>query len=359
MLLPLFKYVVIMLSVDDNGEGGTFALYSLLCRHAKLCLLPNHQAADEDLSTYFSPRYSNRNIPPSVFKRYVEKHKNTRTGLLLVVLFGASMVIAIGVITPSITVLSSIEGLKVRVKNADDKIQMQCMDCTRKPKPTEWKRENSMVSTIPRVGITFAPIVLLWLLSVALLGIYNITKWNPRIYQALSPYYIYKFFRKHGKDGWISLGGIFLCITGTEAMFADLGQFTATSMRVAFFVVIYPCLMLQYTGQAAFLSKNFFCSRYKLLCFCTSQAAISETFSIVQQCQALGCFPRVKIVHTSRWIHGKIYIPEINWILMILILTVTLGLETQPHGKCLWDCVYECDIGDNIVDDTGHYPGVA
>lgn len=90
-------------SLMGSLTGGTFALYSLLCRHAKLCLLPNHQAADEDLSTYFSPRYSNRNIPPSVFKRYVEKHKNTRTGLLLVVLFGASMVIAIGVITPSIT----------------------------------------------------------------------------------------------------------------------------------------------------------------------------------------------------------------------------------------------------------------
>lgn len=124
-----------------------------------------------------------------------------------------------------------------------------------------------------------------------------------------------------------------------------------------------------------------------------SQAAISETFSIVQQCQALGCFPRVKIVHTSRWIHGKIYIPEINWILMILILTVTLGfgdttLMGNAYGKPslvttylnflikmlinymapvpqdydafnIRDCVYECDIGDNIVDDTGHYPGVA
>ncbi|XP_010658543.1 potassium transporter 3 [Vitis vinifera] len=346
MLLPLFKYVVIMLSVDDNGEGGTFALYSLLCRHAKLCLLPNHQAADEDLSTYFSPRYSNRNIPPSVFKRYVEKHKNTRTGLLLVVLFGASMVIAIGVITPSITVLSSIEGLKVRVKNADDRmvVAITCfvLVCliVRQHHGTH------------RVGITFAPIVLLWLLSVALLGIYNITKWNPRIYQALSPYYIYKFFRNTGKDGWISLGGIFLCITGTEAMFADLGQFTATSMRVAFFVVIYPCLMLQYTGQAAFLSKNFSAvdiSFYAsvpeplfwpvfVLAISTgivaSQAAISETFSIVQQCQALGCFPRVKIVHTSRWIHGKIYIPEINWILMILILTVTLGFgDTTLMGN--------------------------
>ena len=83
--------------------GGTFALYSLLCRHAKLCLLPNHQAADEELSTYFGPGYSNRNVVPSRFRRYIEKHKNTRTCLLLVVLLVASMVIAIGVITPSIS----------------------------------------------------------------------------------------------------------------------------------------------------------------------------------------------------------------------------------------------------------------
>lgn len=83
--------------------GGTFALYSLLCRHAKLGLLPNHQAADEELSTYFSPGYSSRNIPPSGFRSYIEKHKNTRTGLLLVVLFAASMVIAVGAISPSIS----------------------------------------------------------------------------------------------------------------------------------------------------------------------------------------------------------------------------------------------------------------
>ncbi|KAJ4832357.1 hypothetical protein Tsubulata_002157 [Turnera subulata] len=103
----------------------------------------------------------------------------------------------------------------------------------------------------------FAPIMIVWLLSIAILGVYNVLQWNQRMYQALSPYYIYKFFRGTGIDGWISLGAILLCSTGTEVMFSDLGQYSASSMRVAFSFVVYPCLVLQYMGQAAFLSKNF------------------------------------------------------------------------------------------------------
>ncbi|PIA49124.1 hypothetical protein AQUCO_01300170v1 [Aquilegia coerulea] len=196
-----------------------------------------------------------------------------------------------------------------------------------------------------KVAFMFAPIVILWLLCIAAIGIYNIVVWNPRIYKALSPYYIYLFFRETGKDGWISLGGILLCITGTEAMFADLGHFTSVSIRVAFSCVVYPCLVLQYMGQAAFISKNlatiptsFYASIPKpvfwpvfvvasLAAIVASQAVISATFSIVKQCHALGCFPRVKVVHTSRWIYGQIYIPEINWILMVLCLAVTVGLQ--------------------------------
>jgi KUP system potassium uptake protein len=108
-----------------------------------------------------------------------------------------------------------------------------------------------------KVAFLFAPIMILWLLIIATAGVYNIVTWNPSVYKALSPYYIYVFFRDTGIDGWLSLGGILLCITGTEAIFAELGQFTATSIRFAFCCVVYPCLVLQYMGQAAFLSKNF------------------------------------------------------------------------------------------------------
>ncbi|MBA0601205.1 hypothetical protein Gorai_004391 [Gossypium raimondii] len=102
----------------------------------------------------------------------------------------------------------------------------------------------------------FAPIVIIWLVSIFSIGLYNIIFWNPKIVRAISPYYIIKFFRETGKDGWFSLGGILLSVTGTEAMFADLGHFTALSIRLAFAFVVYPCLVVQYMGQAAFLSRN-------------------------------------------------------------------------------------------------------
>lgn len=338
-MIPLLKYVFIVLSADDNGEGGTFALYSLLCRHAKFSLLPNQQAADEELSTYYRPGYTSRSTALSPLKRFLEKHKRTRTALLLVVLFGACMVIGDGVLTPAISVLSSVSGLQVRAEGLSNAVVV-LISCIVLVGLFALQHHGTH-----RVAFLFAPIVIIWLLCIGLIGLYNVIHWNPRIYQALSPHYIIKFFKVTGKDGWLSLGGILLCITGSEAMFADLGHFTAASIRVAFVTVIYPCLILQYMGQAAYLTKNvslvpisFYASIPKsvfwpvflvatLAAVVASQAVISATFSIVKQCLALGCFPRVKIVHTSRWIYGQIYIPEINWILMVLCLAVTIGFR--------------------------------
>lgn len=338
-LIPLLKYVFIVLSADDNGEGGTFALYSLLCRHAKFSLLPNQQAADEELSTYYRNGNTSRNTIPSPLKRFLEKHKKLRTALLLVVLFGACMVIGDGILTPAISVLSSISGLQLRTNRLTDR-EVVIISCIVLVGLFALQHRGTQ-----RVAFMFAPIVVIWLLCIGSIGLYNIIHWNPKIYRALSPYYIIKFFQTTGKDGWLSLGGILLCITGTEAMFADLGHFSAASIRVAFVGIIYPCLVLQYMGQAAYISKNisdvptsFYASIPKpvfwpvfiiatLAAIVASQAVISATFSIVKQCNALGCFPRVKVVHTSRWIYGQIYIPEINWILMVLSLAVTVGFR--------------------------------
>ncbi|CAN6470512.1 unnamed protein product [Victoria cruziana] len=333
-LIPLLKYVFILLSADDNGEGGTFALYSLLCRHARVGLLPNQQAADEELSTYKYGLSDHGRMSP--LRRFLEKHAKLRTALLLVVLFGACMVIGDGVLTPAISVLSSISGLQVRAKNLHNS-EIVVLACVVLVGLFALQHYGTQ-----KVAFMFAPIVTLWLISIGAIGIYNIIFWNPSVFRALSPYYIYKFFKKTGKDGWISLGGVLLCITGTEAMFADLGHFTSISIRVAFVGFIYPCLVLQYMGQAAYLSKNpddiqwsFYNSIPEsvfwpvfviatLAAIVASQAVISATFSIIKQCQSLGCFPRVKVVHTSRWIYGQIYIPEINWILMLLCVAVTL-----------------------------------
>ncbi|XP_043716505.1 potassium transporter 7-like isoform X2 [Telopea speciosissima] len=338
-LIPLLKYIVLVLSADDNGEGGTFALYTLLCRHSKFSLLPNQQTADEELSAYYYKGHLNRNVAPSSFRRFLEKHKKSRTSLLIIVLFGACMVIGDGVLTPAISVLSSVSGVQLQAKNLPDGMVL-VIACVVLVGLFALQHRGTQ-----KVAFMFAPVVILWLFSIAVIGIYNTVKWNPKIWRALSPHYIYMFFRVAGKDGWYSLGGILLCMTGTEAMFADLGHFTTSSIRVGFSCVIYPCLLLQYMGQAAFISKNFSAipiSFYAsiprplfwpvfvlatLAAIVASQSVISATFSIIKQCQALGCFPRVKIVHTSRQIYGRIYIPEINWILMVLTLAVTIGFQ--------------------------------
>ncbi|KAL8139978.1 hypothetical protein V2J09_005999 [Rumex salicifolius] len=337
-LIPLLKYVFIVLSADDNGEGGTFALYSILCRHAKFSLLPNQQAADEELSTYRSGPSMPSPIS-SALKRFIEDHKGLRTAVLIMVLFGAGMVIGDGVLTPSISVLSAISGLKVNVSRLTD-AEVVLIACVILVGLFALQHHGTH-----KVAFVFAPIVCVWLFTVFAIGLYNIFAWNPKIVRALSPYYIIRFFKDTGKDGWVSLGGVLLCITGVEAMFADIGHFSAFSVRIAFGFLVYPSLVVQYMGQAAFLSKNVETISHcfydsipdplfwpvfviaTLAAIVGSQAVITATFSIVKQCHALGCFPRVKVVHTSRHIYGQIYIPEINWILMILTLAVTVGFR--------------------------------
>ncbi|GLT34804.1 hypothetical protein SLA2020_092990 [Shorea laevis] len=342
-ILSLFRHLVFMLNADDNGEGGIFALYALLCRHAKFSLLPNHQAADEELSMYHGPGYSNRNQHSSILKKFVEKHKKSKTALLLLVLFGTCFAICVGILTPAMSVHSSIEGLKIQLNDTHHGLVV-VIACVVLVGLFVLQHHGTY-----RVAFMFSPIVILWSLSIAVIGVYNIIKWNPSVYRALSPYYIYKFFRDTGRDGWISLGGVLLCVTGTEAMFASLGRFKATSIRLAFCCVMYPCLVLQYMGQTAFLSKNFSeASRSfyasipdpffwpvllvaTLAAIVASQSVISTTFSVVKECYAFGCFPRVKIVQKPRWFHGQIFIREINWVLMILSLAVTVGFQDINH----------------------------
>ncbi|KAL5983867.1 Potassium transporter 7 [Asimina triloba] len=312
-LIPLLKYVIIVLSADDNGEGGTFALYSLLCRHAKVSLLPNQQAADEELSTYYKHGSLNRNAAPSPLKRFLEKYKRLRTALLLVVLFGASMVIGDGVLTPAISGEKSSSAFSsMFLRKSDFVLMVHC--------------------GTHKVAFIFAPVVVIWLFSIAVIGLYNIIHWNPRVFHALSPLYVVKFFRQTGKDGWVSLGGVLLCITGAEAMFADLGHFTTASIRLDMVNGIgekwkvchslvcchgqsaddgyrlqhngnedrfekVMVLLLKVIGAAEYFgSPNFRTHMYEILRKQTaySLAVISATFSIVKQCHALGCFPRVK-----------------------------------------------------------------
>ncbi|XP_071686268.1 potassium transporter 2-like [Rutidosis leptorrhynchoides] len=343
-LVPLFKYVFIVLRADDNGEGGTFALYSSICRHAKVSLLPNRQIADESLSTY-KLKQPPESENSSKVKMLLEKHKTLHTALLILVLLGTCMVIGDGLLTPAISVFSAVSGLELSMSKEHHEYAVIPITCFILVCLFALQHYGTH-----RVGLFFAPIVLLWLLCISGLGLYNIFYWDPHVYKALSPYYMYKFLKKTKKRGWMSLGGILLCITGSEAMFADLGHFSYSAIQIAFTFLVYPALILGYMGQAAYLSKHhqmthnisYYVSvpesvRWPVLVIAIlasvvgSQAIISGTFSIINQSQSLGCFPRVKVVHTSDKKHGQIYIPEINWILMILCIAVTIGFRDTKH----------------------------
>ncbi|KAH9610739.1 hypothetical protein KSS87_016849 [Heliosperma pusillum] len=343
-LVPLFKYVFIVLRADDNGEGGTFALYSLICRHAKVGLLPNRQASDEDVSTYKLERPPEAKSTSKV-KKVLEKHKGLHTALLILVLLGTCMVVGDGLLTPAISVFTAVSGLESLMSKEHHQYAIIPITCFVLVCLFALQHYGTH-----RVGFYFAPIVLIWLLCISTLGLYNIFRWNPHVYKALSPYYMYKFLKKTRISGWMSLGGVLLCITGSEAMFADLGHFTYMAIQIAFTFLVYPSLILAYMGQAAYLSKHhqnvdgisfylYVPEKVKwpvlvvavLASVVGSQAIISGTFSIINQSQSLGCFPRVKVVHTSDKIHGQIYIPEINWILMILCIAVTIGFRDTKH----------------------------
>eukprot|EP00252_Welwitschia_mirabilis_P020436 TRINITY_DN500_c0_g2_i11.p1 TRINITY_DN500_c0_g2~~TRINITY_DN500_c0_g2_i11.p1 ORF type:complete len:763 (-),score=102.03 TRINITY_DN500_c0_g2_i11:527-2815(-) len=348
-LIPLLKYVLIVLRADDNGEGGTFALYSLLCRHANISLLPNRQIIDEKVSTYkLESLHEMQNA--SKLKRILENNKILQNALLVVALLGTCMVIGDGILTPSLSVFSAVSGLELAMTKQQHEYALAPIACSILVCLFALQHYGTH-----RVGSIFAPVVLTWLSCMSTVGLYNIIHWNLQIYQALSPYYMYKFLRKTRKDGWMSLGGILLCITGSEAMFADLGHFSQRSIMIAFTSLVYPALIMAYMGQAAYLSKHhhiytsyaigFYVSvpepvRWPVLLVAIlasvvgSQAVITGTFSIINQSLALGRFPRVKVVHTSDKIHGRIYIPEINWILMCLCLAVIVGFQdTKRMGN--------------------------
>ncbi|XP_058072093.1 probable potassium transporter 11 isoform X1 [Magnolia sinica] len=341
-LIPLLKYVFVVLRANDNGQGGTFALYSLLCRHAKIKTIPNQHRTDEELTTYSRRTFDEKSVAAKT-KRWLEAYLHRKNALLILVLVGTCMVIGDGILTPAISVLSAAGGIKV------DHPQMS----------------NDVVVVVAlvilvglfsmqhygtdRVGWLFAPIVLLWFLLIGSIGALNIWKYDSSVLKAFSPVYIYRYLRRGGRERWASLGGIMLSITGTEALFADLSHFPVLAVQIAFTVVVFPCLLLAYSGQAAYLMKNtdhvsdaFYRSipdgiYWPMFIIATaaacvaSQATISATFSIIKQALALGCFPRVKVVHTSKKFLGQIYIPDINWVLMILCIIVTAGFRNTSQ----------------------------
>ncbi|KAM0027933.1 putative potassium transporter [Helianthus debilis subsp. tardiflorus] len=339
-LIPVIKYVTIVLHANDNGDGGTFALYSKLCRYAKVGLIPSEQPEDREVSNFQLELPSKRNTISSKVKNNLEQSGFAKFALLFVAMLGTSMVIGDGILTPSISVLSAVSGLK----EATDSM-------------TEGRIVIISVIILiilfmvqrfgtDKVGYGFAPIISVWFSLIAGIGVYNFIKYDPSVAKAINPKYIVDYFKRNGKDGWISLGGVVLAITGTEAMFADLGHFTVKSIQISMGCVVYPAIITAYSGQAAWLRKHselvedtFYKSLPNALywpvfvvavmaAIIASQAMISGTFSIIKQSLSLGCFPRVQVVHTSAKYEGQVYIPEMNYLLMIGCVLVTASFKT-------------------------------
>ncbi|TXG48997.1 hypothetical protein EZV62_024872 [Acer yangbiense] len=326
LLIPLVKYVFIVLLCNDNGDGGTFAIYSLICRYTKVGLIPNSQPEDRELSNYNLDISSPETQRAINIRQRLEKSNAAKITLFLVTILGTSMVIGDGVLTPCISVLSAVSGIKSLGQDAVMWISIVIL---------------ILLFAVQRygtdkVGASFAPIILLWFALNAGIGLYNLFAYDITVLRAFYPKYIFDYFSRKGKQAWISLGGVILCITGAEAMFADLGHF-----NISFSGIVLPALLAAYSGQTAYLVKNpdqvgdtFYASIPDPLYWPTfvvavlaaiiaSQAMISGAFSIIAQSLSLGCFPRVKVVHTSTEHEGQVYIPEINWLLMICCVIVT------------------------------------
>uniref|UniRef100_A0A453MZJ1 K+ potassium transporter integral membrane domain-containing protein n=1 Tax=Aegilops tauschii subsp. strangulata TaxID=200361 RepID=A0A453MZJ1_AEGTS len=226
ILLPLLKYVFIVLYANDNGDGGTFALYSLISRYAKTRMIPNQQAEDASVSNYSIQEPSSQTRRAQWVKQRLDSSKAAKIALFTITILGTSMVMGDGTLTPAISVLSAVSGIR---EKAPDLTQSQVV----------WISVAILFLLFSvqrfgtdKVGYSFAPIISVWFVLIASIGVYNLAAHDATVLRALNPMYIVDYFRRNGKEAWLSLGGVVLCTTGTEAMFADLGHFNIRAIQV-------------------------------------------------------------------------------------------------------------------------------
>ncbi|XAR49450.1 hypothetical protein NMG60_11032666 [Bertholletia excelsa] len=353
ILIPLVKYVLIVLWANDDGEGGTFALYSLICRHAKVSLLPNQLPSDARISS-FRLKVPSPELERSLkIKERLENSLTLKKLLLMLVLAGTSMVIADGVVTPAMSVMSAVGGLKVGVSGVKQDLVVMISVAFLVILFSVQKYGTS------KVGLAVGPALFIWFCSLGGIGIYNLIKYDTSVLKAFNPVHIYYFFKRNSTKAWYALGGCLLCATGSEAMFADLCYFSVRSIQLTFVFLVLPCLILGYLGQAAYLMENlgdtaqlffssipssvfwpvFFIANVAALI--ASRAMTTATFSCIKQSTVLGCFPRLKIIHTSRKFMGQIYIPVINWFLLVFALVFTCSISSinemgNAYGMSRW-----------------------
>ncbi|CAL5067500.1 unnamed protein product [Urochloa decumbens] len=352
IIIPMLKYVFIVLYANDNGDGGTFALYSLISRYAKIRMIPNQQAEDAMVSNYSIEPPNSQLRRAQWFKQKLESSKAAKIVLFTLTILGTSMVMGDGTLTPAISVLSAVSGIR---EKAPSLTQTEVV----------WISVAIlfMLFSVQRfgtdkVGYTFAPVISVWFILIAGIGMYNLVVHDIGVLRAFNPWYIVQYFKRNGKDGWVSLGGIILCVTGTEGMFADLGHFNIRAVQISFNGILFPSVALCYIGQAAYLRKfpeNVGDTFYRsipgplfwptfvvaiLAAIIASQAMLSGAFAILSKALSLGCLPRVQVIHTSKKYEGQVYIPEVNFMMGLASIIVTIAFRTTTSiGNAYGICV--------------------
>ena len=349
-IVVLLKYVVITLMADDHGEGGVIALYYLIKRAAGLCPADDLAFVDQSAhNAWTSHKMNTYSVTEAVRNALHRKHVN-RFLLLLFVVLTTNMIIADGVLTPAISVVSAVEGIQFNTGISLDAVVGISVGILLalflvQPLGTQ------------KLSFCFSPIIFVWFLSNLCIGVYNLVKYQPSAAKGLSPYYIYYYWSGDPTSAWKMLSKIFLSITGAEALYADLGHFDARSIRIAFISIVYPSLTLTYLGQTAFILKNnqaastafwssapgpFYTLMVILATLATiiaSQALITAAFSIIKQAISLGFYPQMAICNTSAKKKGQIFIPFVNYVLMVGCIFVVAIFKTSDrisnaYGKC-------------------------
>jgi KUP system potassium uptake protein len=300
IVITSIKYVTVAMRVDNDGEGGILALMSLL-----------------------------------------GVKRQARPAIVALGLFGAALIYGDGAITPAISVLSALEGLTIATPALEPYVL-----------PTTVAILIALFSIQSRgsgtIGRAFGPVMVLWFAVIAILGLWGIWR-HPAVLLALDPRLAIAYLSAGGMHAFAVLGGVFLCVTGAEALYADMGHFGAKPIRLAWYAIVFPSLVLNYTGQAAIVltegvtADNIFyrlCPSFLLMplillatiaTIIASQSIITGAFSMTRQAIQLGWLPRLRITQTSAEGYGQIYVGTVNWLLMLVTLALAVGFGKSDN----------------------------
>lgn len=306
------KYLALVLRADNRGEGGILALMALV-----------RGGRQDATSGYTTSRRS--------------------TLIIVLGLFGAALLYGDGLITPAISVLSAVEGLEVASPHLGSYVVPIALIIL---VGLFWVQKHGT----QKVGSVFGPIMVVWFITLAILGLPHILD-TPHVLAAINPAYAVQFFIDHRFHAFVTMGTIFLCLTGGEDLYLDMGHFGRLPMRIGWFTLVLPCLLLNYFGQGAFLLQQTALGQpdtsnllyhlapnwalYPLVCLATvatviaSQAVISGAYSLTRQAVQLGYCPRLAIVHTSENTIGQVYLPAVTGMLLAGTIALVLGFRTS------------------------------